>query len=195
MILFTLRRVQLGCVIAMHVAAVAVVLRIMDASSHTSVGWRWLHLLAALLVSLTVERLLKTTSRRLRVQAWSAVGVGMIALLTVSLLGGWGVAAQNTRNVQALLAAGIGLAWLWQRGPVVPLLEHEALATTFRRMVGLLLVLVVFGAIPLAADTPALALDIVVFVASSLLALALTTVSTNAERDGSPRWVILVANS
>ena len=53
-----LRRVQIGCVVVMHIAAVALVLRVTDASNATSSAWRWLHLVVVMLASFLVDRLL-----------------------------------------------------------------------------------------------------------------------------------------
>ena len=116
--------------------------------------------------------------------------MGVVALLTISLLGGWSIVASNTRDVQALGAVVLGLAWLWRRGPLVPLLDQQALAATFQRVILLLLLLATLEtAFFESPDAVALAADVVVFVAGGLLALALTNIAVDAERGEHRRWV------
>jgi hypothetical protein len=185
-----LRRVQIGCVVVMHVAAVALVLRVMDSSNTASTAWRWLHLAVVMGMSFLVDRLVGTAPRAWRGRVWSAAGAGVIALLSVSLLGGWSVVVSPTRDVQALGAVVLGLAWLWRRGPLVTLLDQRALAATWQRTILLLLVLATLGtAFFESPDAAALAADVVVFVAGSLLALALTNIAIDAERGEHRRWV------
>jgi Na+-transporting methylmalonyl-CoA/oxaloacetate decarboxylase gamma subunit len=196
-----LRTLQLGCIVVLHVAAVALVLYLLRLPD-TEQPWRWPELAAALVLSLFADRLVEGVSRRWRARLWVGAGVTVIALLTKRLLGGgmdpfsgWHVLLSEQRDIQELITDVAALLFMWARGPQVLLLDHGHLAGFFRRAVVGLLLFSTFHTVVLSPLVEPQALAtlsgyVVAFVASGLLALGLAHAAEAADRTGQRRWAI-----
>lgn len=196
-----IRMLNLGCLVAMHVAAIVLVVYVLELPDPNQ-PWRWPAFTVATLLSLFADWLFEHVPRRWRRTLWVIAGCVVIVLLTKQLLGGgldpragWNVLVSENRDIQSIVANLGGLLFLWGRGARLPLFNQQRIAVFFQRtVVGLLLfialhAIITWSAIEAEALTY-LAGNVVIFITSGLLALSLANVTSSTDSTLQRRWAI-----